>query len=530
MLYSGKKPFPAKSKTEVLTMRLENVPTIRDLLDIAPSKHNDRTFIKYIRDEKIVEKKFSEVRSDGLAVCRKLRHDIPERTHIAIISKSTYEYISCMTGVLTAGHVAVPLDPDSTAQDAAAIINDSDSTVLFYGEEFSDRIEEVRDLCPALRCEMVVNPENFEKIYEEFSENSEYAALSDKNMDPDACCLIIYTSGTTGDKKGVMLSSQALVSNLIFEPYDPIVIRVDTILSVLPLHHIFCFICGYIGPLNVGNCVCLNGEMKDLFKNFHIFKPNQIRVVPLIAQGILARIRAIQAKNPELSPKEAAAMVTGGNLDMMLAGGAYLDPMLCKAFEQYGILLRQGYGMSETSAKVTLPDRDCPPESVGRIMSTVDVRIKDSEIQINTPGLMMGYYKRPEDTAAAITEDGWLKTGDMGKIDDNRVLYITGRLKNLIILANGENVSPEGIENRIGCSRLVKEILVYAKNDAIFAEIYPDYELAEQTGVTDIKKALEDIVDKYNETAVPSHIVANFTVRETPFEKTSVGKIKRIQG
>ena len=217
-------------------MRLENVPTIRDLLDVAPAKHNDRTFIKYIRDEKIVEKKFSEVRSDGLAVCRKLRHEIPERTHIAIISKSTYEYIACMTGVLTAGHVAVPLDPDSTAQDAAAIINDSDSTVLFYGEEFADRLDAVKALCPALRCTMVVNPESFEKIYEDYSETSEYASLSDENMDPDACCLIIYTSGTTGDKKGVMLSSQALVSNLIFEPYDPIVIRVDTILSVLLLH------------------------------------------------------------------------------------------------------------------------------------------------------------------------------------------------------------------------------------------------------------------------------------------------------
>lgn len=511
-------------------MKLENVPTIRDLLDIAPEKHNDRTFIKYIRDEKIVEKKFSEVRSDGLAVCRKLRYDIPERTHIAIISKSTYEYIACMTGILTAGHVAVPLDPDSTAQDAAAIINDSESTVLLYGEEFADRIDDVKNLCPQLRYEMVINPENFEKIYDEFSESSQYADLSDINMQPDACCLIIYTSGTTGDKKGVMLSCEALVSNLIFEPYDPIVIRVDTILSVLPLHHIFCFICGYIGPLNVGNCVCLNGEMKDLFKNLLVFKPNQIRVVPLIAQGILARIRAIQAKNPDLSPKEAAAMVTGGNLDLMLAGGAYLDPTLCRAFAPYGILLRQGYGMSEASAKVTIPDPDCPPESVGRMMSTVNVRIVGGEIQLDTPGMMMGYYNRPEDTAAAITEDGWLRTGDMGRVDENGILYITGRLKNLIILSNGENVSPEGIENKIGCNRLVKEILVYAKNDLIVAEIYPDFDLAQQMGITDINAAVEEIIDKYNESALPSHIVANFTVRETPLDKTSVGKIKRVQG
>ncbi len=508
-------------------MKLENVPTIRDLLDVAPSKHNDRTFIKYIRDGEIVEKKFSEVRSDGLAVCRKLRHDIPERTHISIISKSTYEYIACMTGVLVAGDVAVPIDPDSTASDAAAIINDSESTAILYGEEFADRIEEVKALCPGLRYEMVISPDSFSRIYEEYSEASPYASLSDVKMVPEDCCLIIYTSGTTGDKKGVMLSCEALVSNLIFEPYDPIVIRVDTILSVLPLHHIFCFICGYIGPLNVGNCVCLNGEMKDLFKNLLIFKPNQIRVVPLIAQGILGRIRAVQAKNPELSPKEAAAQVTGGNLDMMLSGGAYLDPAICKAFEPYGIFLRQGYGMSEASAKVTLPDPDCPVDSVGRIMSTVNARIVGGEIQLDTPGMMMGYYNRPEETAEVITEDGWLRTGDIGRIDENRVLYITGRLKNLIILSNGENVSPEGIENKFKSNKLVEEVLVYAEKDVIVAEVYPNSEYAQMNGITDINAALEELTDSINENALPSHIVAKLIVRDMPFEKTGLGKIKR---
>ncbi len=508
-------------------MKLDNVPTIRDLLDVAPSKHNDRTFIKYIRNGEIIEKKFSEVRSDGLAVCRKLRHEIPERTHIAIISKSTYEYIACMTGVLTAGHVAVPIDPDSKADDVAAIINDSDSTALLYGEEFSEYIETIRCLCPKVKFEMVINPTNFSNIYEEFSEKSEYAALSDVKMDPEACALIIYTSGTTGDKKGVMLSCEALVSNLIFEPYSDIVVRVDTVLSVLPLHHIFCFITGYIGPLHVGNCVCLNGEMRDLFKNMLIFKPNQIRIVPLIAQGMLARIKAVQAKNPNLSPKEAAAQVTGGNLDMLLSGGAHLDSSLAKAFEPYGIFLRQGYGMSEASGKVTIPDLDCPADCSGRLMSTVNARIVGGEIQLDTPGMMLGYYNRPEETAEVITKDGWLRTGDIGHIDENRILYITGRLKNLIILSNGENVSPEGIENKYKENKLVSEVLVYAEKDVICAEIFPNTEYAQAAGITDIRTALEEYTDKLNETALPSHVVARTIVRDTPLEKTALGKIKR---
>lgn len=511
-------------------MKLENVPTIRDLLDVAPVKHNDRTFIKYIRDGEIVEKKFSRVRSDGLALCRKLRHEVPERTHIAIISKSTYEYIVCMTGVLTAGHVAVPIDPDCKAEDVAAIINDSDSTVLLYSEEFAGYLETIRALCPAIRFEMVISPEEYEKVYEEFSETSQYAALSDVKMDPDACALIIYTSGTTGDKKGVMLSCEALVSNLIFEPYSDIVVRVDTVLSVLPLHHIFCFITGYIGPLHVGNCVCLNGEMRDLFKNLLIFKPNQIRIVPLIAQGMLARIRAVQAKNPDLSPKEAAAQVTGGNLDMLLSGGAHLDSALAKAFEPYGIFLRQGYGMSEASGKVTIPDLDCPVDCSGRLMTTVNARIVGGEIQLDTPGRMIGYYKRPEETAQVITEDGWLRTGDIGRIEENGLLYITGRLKNLIILSNGENVSPEGIENKYMANKLVSEVLVYAEKDVIVAEVYPNEEYAQTAGITDIPAALEELTDKLNENAVPSHVVAKLIVRDTPLEKTQLGKIKRTRG
>ncbi len=509
-------------------MKLANVPTIRDLLDTAPTKHNDRTFIKYIQNGEIIEKKFSEVRSNGLALCRKFRREFPDKTHFAIISKSTYEYIITMTGVLVGGHVAIPIDPDSTAEEAASIINDSDSTVILYGKEFSDRISEVKALCPAVKAEMVISPsEEFDKIYEEYSENSEYASLSDYKMNPEECALIIYTSGTTGDKKGVMLSSESLVSNLIFEPYDDIVVRVDTNLSVLPLHHIFCFICGYIGPLNIGNCVCLNGEMRDLFKNMLIFKPDQIRVVPMIAQAILGRIRAVQAKNPDLSPREAAAQVTGGNLDLLLSGGAHLDASLCKAFEEYGILIRQGYGMSEASGKITLPDPACPAESAGRLMSTLNARIEGGEIQIDTPGLMLGYYKKPEATAEVMTEDGWLRTGDIGYFDEDRVLFITGRLKNLIILSNGENVSPEGIENKFKENKLVSEVLVYAEKDVIVAEVYPNTEYAEFAGITDISSALEELTDELNDSALPSHRVERLIIRETPLEKTSTGKIKR---
>lgn len=510
-------------------MRLENVPTIRQLLDNAPEKHNDKTFIKYIKNDEIIEKSFSKVRSDSLAFCRKLRSELPDRSHIAIISKTSYEYIVCVTGILVSNNVAIPIAPDSTADDVAAILNDADVTAILYEADFENRIDAVKTLCPKVNYTLrLESSEEFEKIYTDYSEKSSFAPLSDVEVDPEDCSLIIYTSGTTGDRKGVMLSGNALVSNIMYKPYSDIIVRNDVLFSVLPLYHIFCFVSDYLSPLRNGNELCLNGSMRDLFKNLLIFKPNQMRVVPLIALSMLARIRAVQAKHPELTPKEAAAMVTGGKLDMMLSGGAYLDPELSKAFDEMGIFLRQGYGMSEAAGKVTIPDLDSDVACVGRLMNFIDARVADNEVQLDTPCRMIGYYKRPEETAAAFTEDGWLRTGDIGMVDEKRQLFITGRLKNLIILSNGENVSPEGIENRYKTNKLVKEVLVYAEKDLIVAEIFPDLDFAGQKGITDIKSELEELTDSLNETAFVSHTVAKMVIRDTPFEKTATGKIKRF--
>ena len=509
-------------------MLLHNVPTIRELLDAAPAKHGDRTFIKYIRSGRIMEKKFSEVRSDSLAFCRKLRDLLPEKTHVAIISKSCYEYIVCMTGVIISGNVAVPVAPDAPLEEIASIVNNADVTAVLYEPEFRSKTEALKALCPSVRYTLDFgSEETFDAIYRDYGDNSPYAALSDVKTDPEACSLIVYTSGTTGDKKGVMLSGKALVSNMMFKPYSDIVNRRDVILSVLPLYHIFCFVTDYLGPLKNGNELCLNGNMRDLFKNLLIFKPNQMRVVPMLAQALLGRIRAVQAKNPSLSPKEAAAQVTGGNLDMMLSGGAYLDASLCRAFDEMGIFLRQGYGMSEAGCKITVPDFDTATDCVGRVMDIVDVRIRDGEVQVNTPCRMIGYYKLPEETAAMFTEDGWLKTGDIGYLTEDRQLYITGRLKNLIILSNGENVSPEEIENRYKPDPLVEEVLVYAENDTIVAEVYPNAEYARRQHIADIAAALEALTDRLNETAGVSHTVAKLIVRDTPLQKTPTGKILR---
>ena len=508
-------------------MEHSRIPTIRELLDTAPERFGDRDFIRYVQNGEVVARTFSDVRADSLAACRFLRSRLPEGAHAAVLCKSSYAYIVWLTGLLIGGFVAVPIPPETPAEEAALIVSDADCAVLFVDAGQEKKTEALRALCPALDAVFPVSDDGLESLRRDYGDDSSYASLSDVSVDPDKAQVIIYTSGTTGVKKGVMLSGAALVGNVVVDAYDDVANRSDVMLSVLPLSHVFCFVSDYIYPLLNGNTVCLNGEMRDLFKNLKRFRPEQMRVVPTLASALLARIKSVHAKNPSLSPEEAAAQITGGNLKILFSGGAYLDPELARAFDGYGIFLRQGYGMSEAGCKITVPDRQTPLESVGRLLNIVNVRIRDGEIQVDTPCKMLGYYKKPDLTAEAFTPDGWLRTGDLGYVTDDRILFITGRVKNLIILGNGENVSPEAIERKYLASPLVGEVLVYAENGAITAEVYPDPEKTAGRTPEDLRTLLQTLTDDLNRAAPPGHTVAKLKLRDEPFPKTSTGKVRR---
>ncbi len=510
-------------------MERDNIRTVRGLLDYAAETFGDRPFIKYVSDGEIYERSFAELRAHSLAFCRMLRANYPAGAHLAFVSKTSYEYVVALCGGFAGGYVLIPAAPEITAADGLALFRDADADALLYESEFAPKAAEIAAAEPRIRHTMNLGDRaDFERIYAEYGDDSPYAPLSDAEIDPYATAVLIYTSGTTGEQKGVMLSNFALMENVMYKAYYAGTEREDDVrLSVLPMHHVFCFVSDFLSSLKMGNTLCLNGQMRDLFANLLRYRPTAMRVVPMIAGAMLGRIRAVHAKNPALSPEEAAAKVTGGRLRWMLCGGAYLDPKIPEGFEEYGVHLRQGYGMSEAGCKVSVPDAEVSMASVGRVMNNCRVRIRGGEVQVLTPCRMIGYYKRPEATAAAFTEDGWLKTGDIGELTEYGELFITGRVKNLIILSNGENVSPEGIENRLRLEPLVAEALVYAVGDRIVAEIYPDAEYAAANGITDIRASLDAAVDRVNASARPSHTIAELIVRSEPLEKTSTGKIKR---
>ncbi len=506
-----------------------DAPSVRELLDNGAEKYGDATFIKFIRDDKVEERSFKKVRSDSLAVCRWIRSLSEKRMHVAIIGKSNYEYITCLSGILVSGNVAVPFAPDISVEEAAELFERADIEMLLYESEFAENAEKLRELCPFLKFAVNLGDLNeFDRIYSDYSDTSEYAVLSDIEVDKNACCVIIFTSGTTGVKKGVELSTLALVGNIMYHDYcTDIFLPNDVSLSVLPMYHIYCFSGDYIKNLKDGLQVCLNGSMMDLIKNLKIFEPKVVRVVPMIAQTLLQRVKAILARNPETTVKEAVTQVFGRNIKWLISGGAYLNPELIDEYEKLGIFLRQGYGMTEAGCRISVPDNTASRESVGRVTDVCEARIQNGEIQVKTPTVMLGYYKMPEETAKMFTPDGWLKTGDIGELTPDNQLFITGRVKNLIILSSGENVSPEAIEKKFADNQLVSEVLVYAENDRIVAEIYPDYEYAKLEKIEDVQGELEKAVDRMNKTAKASHIVSEVRVRKEPLEKTGSGKIKR---
>lgn len=510
-------------------METFDAPSVRELLDDGAAKYGDATFIKFIRDEKVEERSYKKVRSDSLAVCRWIRSLSDKRMHIAVIGKSNYEYITCLSGILISGNVAVPFAPDISVKEAAELFKRADIEMLLYENDFSDRIDELKALCPQVKFAVNLGDlEKFDRIYSEFSDSSEYAHLSDIKVDKNECCVIIFTSGTTGIKKGVALSTLALVGNIMYHDYCTDIFNPnDVALSVLPMYHIYCFSGDFIKNLKDGLQVCLNGSLMDIIKNLKIFEPKVVRVVPMIAQTLLQRVKSIIARNPGIDVRDAVTQVFGRNIQWLISGGAYLNPELIDEYEKLGIYLRQGYGMTEAGCRISVPDNTASRESVGRVTDVCTVRIQNGEIQVKTPTVMLGYYKMPKETAEMFTEDGWLKTGDIGELTEDNQLFITGRVKNLIILSNGENVSPEAIEKKFAKNELVSEVLIYAENDMIIAEVYPNYDYASINGIDDIKAEVERFVDEMNATAKASHIISKVVIRKEPLERTESGKVKR---
>lgn len=504
---------------------MEDISSVRALTRDAAETYGSKVFCRYFEGDNLVEKSFGEFYDNCLSVCAYIRRHCARRIHIAFIGKTSYEYISCLTGMIFSGNVVVPIAADVSVEEAVTLFESADIEMLFCEEEFLDKANQIKQKYGALQ--QIVSLGNstwFRDIFEKHMYDP--LCKEPKSFSADDCALIVFTSGTTGVRKGVMLSNRNIAANTCYNEYS--MQDDDVSFSVLPMHHVFCYCCDVLKTLYDGGTLCINGEMRNLYKNFLRFEPTIMRIVPSLCKSILTRIKLTQRNNPEFTKRQAAEAVVGKNFRRMIAGSAFLSGKLIDEFEKYGITARQGYGMSECSPRITTSDfsEECK-YSNGKILSVNTVRVVDGEIQVKGDSVMLGYYKMPEETAAAFTDDGYLHTGDLGYTENDHI-YLVGRKKNLIILSNGENVSPEEIENLFADEKLIKEIVVYGENDKIVAQVLPEAEFAPESDDETFDQ-VESIIDKVNELSPPTRQIASFVIRKTPFERTSSGKIKRTE-
>lgn len=516
-------------------INLENTETLYELLKNAGKEFGEKTFIKYERNDEIIERTYLDLLKDSTAVAAWMKEKNLERGHnmnVALMGRCSYRYILVLLGVPSAGSIAVPLDIQLSNEALVDRILKSDSEVLFYDWEFRSQIDVIREKCPKVKYYVCIQNIHRDQGSRALSVNEIIGQYKGKTfvseVNSNSTAMIIFTSGTTGHGKGVMLSHGNLLDN-VFSSDEKEDQTQEVCMNVLPIHHVFCLGGDVLLVIRYGSTLCVCPDLQKMMYYISFYKPTAIRVVPMMAKMLLNKVLITAQQQGKTNLLEVKEELFGKELHRLISGGGYLAPEIAEKFFEMGIETGQGYGMSECSPKISAPEygRIDKLASVGRVVKRCKVRIQDGEIQVSSPSVMKGYYNDPELTKKAITEDGWLQTGDLGYVDDEGFLYLTGRKKNLIILSNGENVSPEMIENQYDSEPIVSDILVYGAGAIIAAEIYPNFEYAKIKGIKNIQAEIENIIKVHNEEMPTYARIAKVNLRKVPFEKTSSKKIIR---
>ncbi len=514
--------------------------TIRELLEHCKREYGDLTAVKWPKGQAVGQIAYDELYENASRVRRGLKAEGFTGSHIAIIGHSRIEWLEAFFGITSGENTAVLMDPLLPDDELVDLIIRSDSKAVFLDPDRQALAQVIRDECPKVTRIYLLGSKSqvagdgsgaadgvLDLIIEctlwglkNLGKNAEDA----EGPSGDDLAMIIFTSGTTGKSKGVMLTQKNLLSNV-----ESVVFDVEpgvVVLSVLPIHHAYCLVMDYLKCLSLGCVVCINDSFLHMVKNMQLFKPNVMLMVPMMIETIYKRLSA----TAKLLPKKlVAAKAFGGNLTVIFSGGAYLDPFYIEKFREYGVNIYQGYGMSECSPVISMnaPGFD-RPGSVGKLLSNAQVKIEDGEILIRSTSVMAGYYNMPEETSQAL-KDGWLHTGDKGYVDEDGYLFINGRVKNLIILSNGENISPEEIENKLSLYPLIEEVVVTGEGNGLVARIYPDQDLIAKKKMDEgrVESELQKIIDEYNSSQPTYKRIAHLIVRENPFRRNTTRKILR---
>ena len=545
------------------------VNSVKELLNLAVKEAGDKNAFQYKdKKEKIIDVTYKEFQKDTEELGTALASIGMQDKHIAMIGENSYKWLTVYLTVLKSTGVFVPIDKELTAQEIINVLKHSDSEVLFYSEKYEKWIRQIKEEVPNIKYFIGLNKKgNNDNIlsYDIFKEGGKILLeqgskiYTDLQDDENNLKLLIYTSGTTGTPKGVMLTEHNLISVVY---YGLQVADIKTkCLSVLPYHHTYEAVAGILVALHKHSCICINDSLKNVLKNLQLYKPDYIYLVPAFTEVFYKNIwsnaqktgkdkilkimipisNALRKVGIDLRGKffKSIHQAFGGNLEEIICGGAPIRPEIGKFFNDIGITLLNGYGISECSPLVSVNRLQFNDSStVGVVLPCCEIKLEnvtpdgDGEICVKGDIVMKGYYKDQEKTDRVL-KDGWFNTEDYGCINKKGQLVINGRKKNLIVLNNGKNIYPEEIENYILSIPYIQEVIVKGKKNsigqevALIAEVFLNKEKVEELKIDNIKEKLKiDINEACKQLPIYKHI-SDIEIRKEEFIKTTTNKIKR---
>ena len=529
---------------------IQKIKTLKEIIVYGTKKGQDKRQFIYLNDEKQPEEcTFNSTWEQILALGTYMySQGLDGKKKIAILSENSYQWIVSFYSILVGGNIAVPMDIKLSVEDIVSQLVRGECDGIVYSKKckkFADAVKE--------------DPDSKVKVFMCIDDYPEYKAqgkaiydggnhtFEDAPVVPEDLACIVYTSGTTGLSKGVMLTHKNVTADVVAS------CSIQTgrqAIGFLPLNHTFCWVGALFSGYLLAEWGYICDSLKDIQKDIQTYHPHNFSAVPLVVSTIYDKIwrtakRTGQDKKLKMGLKISKTLMKmgidkrrkifskiidnlGGELEMIICGGANLDPKYEQGMYDFGIQILNGYGMTECSPAVTVnTPYDFKFGSCGRAIPCCEIKIVDpdefgvGELYVRGDNVMKGYYNDPQATAEAFDGE-WLKTGDYCRIDDEGYLFYVGRKKNLIVLSNGKNVSPEEIEDKLICIDYVNEVLVYQEDDRITAEFFLN-----EDEYPDARERLKDDVRKVNDSMPVFKRVTKTKIRDEEFEKTTTMKIER---
>lgn len=571
---------------------IREIRSLKDMLDSSVRLYADRTafLVKKTKGGDYFHITYAQVKNDVDSLGTKLIEMGLKDSKIAVIGENCYEWIASYFAVVNGAGIVVPLDKELSRDEIWNLLKQAGCRAVFFTQNYEDyfkdyeieykirmkiyrdrtdlseplNYQENEDLVPGQVLEWESLVAAGEKLISEGDR-----AFIDAEPDPDEMRIILFTSGTTDAAKGVMLSHYNIASCIMDTCKIAYVSPEDRTLSILPIHHTFESTMGMALVLYRGASIAFFEGLKYINKNLAEAQATVLIGVPLIFESIYDKIwkqaeksgkagalkkaiklnKTLKAMGIDASGKlfKSVHEKFGGKLRMMITGAAGIDPNVLRGFEDLGFRMLQGYGLTECSPLVSgTPDFSNTYKKAGSVGPSVDsgeIRIVDKdedgigEIIFKGPNVMLGYYNMPEKTAEVL-KDGWFYTGDLGFLDKEGWLYITGRKKNVIVTKTGKNIYPEEVEYYINRNKYIQESLVHGLFDEetddtqVSAQIRPDYdviyeEFGESFGEEEVSSLIKRVIAEINEKLPIYKRVRNIAVRKDDFIKTTTKKIQR---